>query len=101
MAGKPDFNEEEATALHEEISAAFCALAELYLTDLWYPTWPVGSALRVPRPSALAPCSEEDDAANYCVSFMEKALEYDPANIEALQARRWPLAKRPRTACGP
>ena len=35
IAGKPDTSEEDITGLHEDISAAFCSLAEVYLTDLW------------------------------------------------------------------
>ena len=63
MASKPGADPEEIKGLHEDISAAFCSLAEVYLTDL----------------------CEEDEAQDTCLALMDKALAYDPTNIEALQ----------------
>ncbi|EDQ86039.1 uncharacterized protein MONBRDRAFT_33988 [Monosiga brevicollis MX1] len=63
VASKPGADPEEIKGLHEDISAAFCSLAEVYLTDL----------------------CEEDEAQDTCLALMDKALAYDPTNIEALQ----------------
>ena len=52
-----------AQACSAEISAAFCSVAEIYLTDL---------------------CME-DAAQDTCISLVERALQYDPQNIQAMQ----------------
>ncbi|XP_072268910.1 uncharacterized protein [Pyxicephalus adspersus] len=54
-------NQNEVTAT--DISAAFCSIAEIYLTDL---------------------CME-DGAGDKCKEAIEKALEYNPNNPESLQ----------------
>ncbi|OCT75656.1 hypothetical protein XELAEV_18030840mg [Xenopus laevis] len=58
-AGFPD--EMEVTT--KDIAAAFCSVAEIYFTDL---------------------CMEEA-ASERCKGAIQKALEYDPTNSEALQ----------------
>eukprot|EP00043_Microstomoeca_roanoka_P004588 m.50623 g.50623 ORF g.50623 m.50623 type:complete len:402 (+) comp12561_c0_seq7:1471-2676(+) len=54
---------EEIQALQDQIATAFCSLAEVYLTDL----------------------CEVDEAQDMCLSLMQKALEYDDCNVQALQ----------------
>eukprot|EP00730_Choanoeca_flexa_P000455 TRINITY_DN10203_c0_g1_i1.p2 TRINITY_DN10203_c0_g1~~TRINITY_DN10203_c0_g1_i1.p2 ORF type:complete len:369 (+),score=89.55 TRINITY_DN10203_c0_g1_i1:1953-3059(+) len=60
---KADTTDEDIASLHEDISAAFCSLAEVYLTDL----------------------CEEPEAQDTCLALMEQALNYAPSNVEALQ----------------
>jgi DNA primase len=36
VAQDPHGNPDELTAINREIADAFCSLAEVYLTDLWY-----------------------------------------------------------------
>ena len=82
----------EAEELHEEgdlealadlnanISTAFCSLAELYLTDLWYLTSLL--MLYLIEPFSF---SDVDDAENTCRALLEKAIQYDESNAQALQ----------------
>eukprot|EP00049_Salpingoeca_infusionum_P017824 m.354513 g.354513 ORF g.354513 m.354513 type:complete len:339 (-) comp17039_c0_seq1:3839-4855(-) len=56
-------SEELILEKQQQISTAFCSLAEVYLTDL----------------------CEVDEAQSTCLALMEKALEYHPENVEALQ----------------
>lgn len=44
MATGGEGTDEELGTINEEIAAAFCSLAEVYLTDLWYVTWQRRSA---------------------------------------------------------
>eukprot|EP00055_Hartaetosiga_balthica_P009246 m.36426 g.36426 ORF g.36426 m.36426 type:complete len:384 (+) comp6668_c0_seq4:106-1257(+) len=55
--------EENIIEAQESIASAFCSLAEVYLTDL----------------------CEVEDAQETCLVLMQKALEYDPNNVQALQ----------------
>ncbi|KAK7009586.1 TPR repeat-containing protein [Biomphalaria glabrata] len=50
---------------NKDISSAYCAIAEIYLTD----------------------CCFDDTAENKCKEFTDKALEADPDNAEALQIK--------------
>ncbi|XP_068091598.1 uncharacterized protein [Hyperolius riggenbachi] len=56
---------EEMEVTTKDISAAFCSIAEIYLTDL---------------------CMEEG-AGEKCIEAIEKALEYSPNSPEALQLK--------------
>lgn len=53
-------------ACSAEISTAFCSVAEIYMSDL---------------------CHEEG-AQEACISCAEKALQYDPRNVQAMQVGR-------------
>ena len=72
-----DGDEEQLAELNGHISAAFCSLAELYLTDLWCA--PTHAACR------LTPCSEVDNASDTCRALLDKALQYEPDSVQALQ----------------
>uniref|UniRef100_UPI00398EB74A uncharacterized protein n=1 Tax=Pristiophorus japonicus TaxID=55135 RepID=UPI00398EB74A len=61
QAASSDLDNAEVTP--QNISTAFCSVAEIFLTDLCL----------------------EDEASNKCKEALEKALEHDPDNPEALQ----------------
>ncbi|XP_059828235.1 uncharacterized protein si:dkey-12j5.1 isoform X1 [Hypanus sabinus] len=61
--GAASFDPDNAVVTPQNISTAFCSLAEIFLTDL---------------------CSEED-ASTKCQEALGNALAYDPENPEALQ----------------
>jgi hypothetical protein len=50
-------------ACSSEISTAFCSVAELYLTDL----------------------CDQDGAQEACINCAERALQFDPRNVQAMQ----------------
>ncbi|KAM5157333.1 LOW QUALITY PROTEIN: uncharacterized protein ACMZJ9_008656 [Mantella aurantiaca] len=62
-SGAASWQEEEIEVTAMDVSAAFCSVAEIYLTDL---------------------CMEEG-AGDKCKEAIEKALEYNPISPEALQ----------------
>lgn len=59
----PDELADQVHACSQEISTAFCSVAEIYLSDLCH----------------------EDGAQDACISCAEKALAYDPRNVQAMQ----------------
>ena len=72
---KPGY-EETLGEMNSDIAAAFCALAEVYMTDL---------------------CDVED-AQETCLTLMHKALDYNPRSAQALQVRRRVVFKSDHTA---
>ncbi|EGD79750.1 hypothetical protein PTSG_10734 [Salpingoeca rosetta] len=55
--------DEEMQEHNDAVAAAFCSLAEVYLTDL----------------------CETEGAQDVCMELMKKALDFDPNNVQALQ----------------
>uniref|UniRef100_A0A1E1X514 Uncharacterized protein n=1 Tax=Amblyomma aureolatum TaxID=187763 RepID=A0A1E1X514_9ACAR len=53
------------TELNRALSSAYCAMAEIYMTD----------------------CCDEDDAEAQCAELVQKSIEADPSNPEAFQVQ--------------
>lgn len=62
-----------------QIAAAFCSMAELYLTDLWYGFTTSLAVVHLPHRS-FAPTAETD-----CAQLIDLALKYGPNSPEPLQ----------------
>lgn len=75
MTVDPTCPPEEVQQSRSELSAAYCALAEVYLTELWCEvcvTW-------------FDQRSDEDTAQDTCLDCMRRALECDEHNAQAMQ----------------
>lgn len=90
-AAQPDEDPELPT--EKDVSVAYCSIAEIYLTDLWYQS-AQSYTLDTDKPVSwrccenffsLCACSMEEGAADKCREFIEKALQYHHDNPEALQ----------------
>ncbi|KAH7962711.1 hypothetical protein HPB52_017596 [Rhipicephalus sanguineus] len=66
MADPASALEESSGAdLNRALSSAYCAMAEIYMTD----------------------CCDEEDAEQQCSEFVQKSIQADPSNPEAFQAQ--------------
>lgn len=71
-------------ALDMKLCSALCAMAEIYMSDLWYPPLSA-SPLSLHLPPTDQVCSDEHDAEERCERYVTEALLVVPASPEALQ----------------
>ena len=84
-----------SSVMSSDIATAYCALAEVYLTDSW-----LGEVVWWLFKSTLFSSSFADSADSECHRCCQKAIEYGPSNPEAYQLMASYLLSKERDKVG-